>query len=103
MSTVMQTIARLLPRGTSRGPDTPVRVSWSVAPSWAPDLFAVAATLVNLSGCYAHAKVTGGPDPDGDDGAFAERTQRLGRSWRELRYDRDLWQTVGHHWKQLLL
>lgn len=33
---------------------------WDLCPSWAPDVFAVAATLIELSGCYTEATCVGG-------------------------------------------
>jgi hypothetical protein len=53
-----QIVQRLLPGGTGDLADgAPNRIDWSVPPDWPPDLFAVAATLVNQSGCYAHFEV----------------------------------------------
>jgi hypothetical protein len=102
----MQTIQRLLPQGTvpSRAGEVPVRMSWSLPPRWGPDLFAVCATLVNLSGCYAHAGITGNPEAGPDDADFVVRVQLLGKIWRES--DRknigELIRSVRHHWKIIL-
>lgn len=35
--------------------------SWNACPAWPPDVFAVAATIIDLSGCYTYA----GPQPGG--------------------------------------
>jgi len=55
MPTISQLIERLLPNG-SNPEATP---SWDLFPNWPPDLFAVAATLINLSGCYTLSRYTG--------------------------------------------
>jgi len=86
VATVLQTIHRLLPAGTvvfdSR--EEPCSVDWIPPPEWPPDLFAVCATLVSLSGCYAHAAVTGGTANSIDSSREApSRVRRLGRVWRE--------------------
>jgi len=55
--TVMDVLRRLMPNGPQRrGTAIESGVSdneWRVPPSWPPDLFCVAATLVEASGCYA--------------------------------------------------
>src|SRR5258707_14745342 len=50
MPKVFEVIQRLLPGGTAR---TGESVRWTACPDWPPDLFAIAASLVNLSGCYS--------------------------------------------------
>lgn len=54
MPTIFQTIKRLLPQGSNKTKGK--RHSWASCPIWPPDLFAVSATLVHLSGCYALPK-----------------------------------------------
>jgi hypothetical protein len=49
MVTIFDIIERLLPDGTSKGS----RKSWTRPPMWPPDLFAVTASLVDRSDCYA--------------------------------------------------
>jgi len=49
MPKIIDIIHRLCPKGTSPAR----RPNWKKCPAWPPDLFAVTATLVNLSGCYA--------------------------------------------------
>lgn len=55
MSTVSEIINRLFPSGTNPGGK-----GRGVFPMWPPDLFAIAATLVERSGCYAHPYYAGG-------------------------------------------
>lgn len=52
MSTIERTLHRLLPKGSSQTGD------YSNCPAWPPDLFAVVATLVDRSGCYAEPRYT---------------------------------------------
>lgn len=73
MNSVKAVIQRLLPKGT--GP----RRSYSRPPSWPPDLFAVAATLVNLSGCYSHASYQCGLDGCRFDDEYRDRVRDIGR------------------------
>jgi hypothetical protein len=48
--TVGDIISRLLPAGSRPGAEQP---DWRSCPTWPPDVFAVAATLAERSGCYA--------------------------------------------------
>ena len=65
MPTVNSMIQRLLPRGSNPGrPGV-----WAELPLWPPDVFAVCATLVDRSGCYASPRYANGY-PDGADGCF---------------------------------
>lgn len=59
MPRIIDIIQRLLPRGSSLLDEN----NWANAPFWPPDTFAVAATLVNLSDCYAKPKysIAGSP------------------------------------------
>lgn len=54
MPRVIEVIRRLFPMGTVAGR----RKNWSRPPFWPPDLFAVTATLVSMSGCYSRACYT---------------------------------------------
>lgn len=72
MDSVKSVVQRLLPKGT--GP----RRSYQRAPTWPPDLFAVAATLVNLSGCYARAAYQCGLDGCAYDDAHRALLDRVG-------------------------
>lgn len=49
MPSILNIVHRLFPQGTSLLHSN----TWTQPPFWPPDAFAVAATLVNLSGCYA--------------------------------------------------
>ena len=115
MPTINQIIHRLLPAGTtiSQAPEAPFEASWTVCPFFAPDLFAVVATLVNLSGCYAHPAVNDdesghgtiledGPDAQPD---YALRVAELGAIWaNDKRTDADkrrLRKQLDFLWKEL--
>lgn len=52
MSTVKSIVRRLCPSGTNRGPTENIERF----PFWPPDLFAVCATIINMSGCYARPR-----------------------------------------------
>lgn len=82
MPTIIGTIKRLLPQG-SRGTRT-APSDWNKCPAWPPDAFAVAATLIELSACYAHIRV-GADDPDG----YLRRIRACGEAWR------DSWDAFG--------
>jgi len=58
MPTVFEHLRELLPRGTNPGPDH----SFRKCPAWPPDLFAVAATLLDSSSYYATPPFTAGWD-----------------------------------------
>jgi hypothetical protein len=86
MPTVSEVIRRVLPQGTNPAPEgEPVLVDWSVPPLWPPDLFALAATLVRLSGAYAHASVTGSTAKSaGPSATYPDRVEGVGDAWRTL-------------------
>lgn len=74
MPTIRDIIKRLFPKG-SRNDD-----KWDLPPVWPPDLFAVAATIVQQSGCYAS------PDCSGTtEGLFhkqyREKVEKAGKLW----------------------
>ena len=56
MKSVLEVVRRLMPDGSdyARASKKPPR--WKQCPWWPPDVFAVAATLVNQSGCYAQPR-----------------------------------------------
>jgi hypothetical protein len=58
MSTILQHLHELLPEGTNPGPDH----SFQKCPAWPPDLFAIAATLLDSSSYYATPTFTAGWD-----------------------------------------
>ncbi len=75
---VRDVIRRILPGGTVYG-----RRSWSLVPFWPPDLFAVAATLVNLSGCYANTRYLCGFDDCSYNERHWRKVARLGQAFSE--------------------
>ncbi|MBY0306064.1 MAG: hypothetical protein K2W86_13075 [Sphingomonas sp.] len=54
MTTIRALIHRLLPGGTRFNTDRKPCGSWEQIPLWPPNVFAVAAQLVERSGCYRH-------------------------------------------------
>lgn len=102
MPTVMQVIQRLLPRGTML-PETGANDSspdWTDPPLWPPDLFAVAATLVSMSGCYAHADSTRLPEVFSSDYPLA--VAKIGQRWASAKPEEGLPQEVALLWRELL-
>lgn len=87
---VRDVIRRLLPRGSDGSG------RWDKVPMWPPDLFAVAATLVDRSGCYANTRYLCGFGDCTHDEAYwneieqlaaelsAGRSGRLQRVWKIL-------------------
>jgi hypothetical protein len=94
-----QLLQRCLPVGTATARD-----SWRSFPRWPPDLFAVAASLVQASGAYAIAMPS---DDEGDPGhpfgsGFTDRVEALGLEWRQSMTNRALDQHLQKLWKMLL-
>jgi hypothetical protein len=77
MDTAKAIIQRMLPSGTTGAGD------WSDLPYWPPDLFAVAATIVNLSGCYAHTRYLCGFADCTYDEAYRERIQAISAEYAD--------------------
>ncbi|MGC3967076.1 MAG: hypothetical protein QM775_06800 [Pirellulales bacterium] len=77
MATVLEVIQRLFPRGTNLSPGTSV----SEFPIWPPDLFAVASTIVNLSGCYIRPRYATG---DLQDCLYTDDATRFGFSTKNF-------------------
>ena len=78
MSTIIGIIKRLFPEGTRATSSK----SWKLCPLWPPDLFAVSATLVNLSGCYSEARFTASEAKRflfTDE--YRRRVVKLGKAW----------------------
>ena len=100
---VGEVLARLLPRGSLGTRPAGQRAwhddltPWQVCPPWPPDLFAVAATLVQKSGAYAYRvhDVGRGGAFDAD---YVEFVTGLGQAWRESltvpSAVQELWSTV---------
>lgn len=99
MRTVSEVIRRLLPDGTGR------RNSWSEVPRWPPDLFAVTATLVNRSGCYAHSHYLCGFERCHFDEKYRSRVAKLGADfakWKRPQRIQKLWETLlSEEWELL--
>ena len=104
MPTVNSMIQHLLPRGSNPGrPGV-----WAELPLWPPDVFAVCATLVDRSGCYASPRYANGY-PDGADGCFFsgadyyddinyyDDIDDLAQDWRANRLDR-----LQQYWSVLM-
>ncbi|TCF96620.1 hypothetical protein BZM26_36575 [Paraburkholderia strydomiana] len=92
---IIELVRSILPEGTERrfavirdgevafGNDSDV-VSWDLCPAWPPDLFAVAATLVERTSCYTLA----GPDPDAsklaEHIAYVDEVEQLASQWTRV-------------------
>lgn len=78
MSRIIDVICRLFPHGTSPlHPD-----SWKEPPFWPPDAFAISATLINRSGCYAEARYSTPGSPGCIfTGEFCRSIQDKGSEW----------------------
>ena len=92
--TVGQLITRLLPRGSrAKG-----KRSHDKFPVWPPDLFAVAASLVEHSGRYASCIY----QPWGTDGfapEYVKRVRKLGSEWSDA--EDEIPRSVEHHVQEL--
>ena len=84
MGTVGELIRRLLP--DDAGWNTNRR--WAQLPSWPPDLFAVAAALVERAQCYVNPRYTSHWNPSClFDNHYREHVCQVGKDWRELRWN----------------
>ncbi|MGV0759105.1 hypothetical protein V6768_07345 [Tistrella mobilis] len=63
MSTIQDLIHRMLPDGTGLDPDLPA--SWDACPFWPPDLFAVAARMVELGSVHTRPWMYAAPGSQG--------------------------------------
>lgn len=80
MSTVQEIVHRLFPNGTYHG-----HKDHKHFPIWPPDMFALTATLIKRTGCYAHAQFGG----YGGAGLFTDRRLlddlcKHARSWASI-------------------
>jgi hypothetical protein len=91
MATLHEIVRRLLPQGSRHGG----RKAWKLCPYWPPDVFGVAATLAELSGCYSWHR----PAPT-SRGQYNLEARELGKQWRERLVPPRL---VSGWWKQLSL
>lgn len=102
MPTVQDVIRRLLPTGTNayQQPQDPQGPSpWERVPGWPPDAFAVAATLVNMSGCYSRPRYAGGVDEEQMFIPDAVHFARLhAERWAQLPAPEDLDPAIQHLW-----
>jgi hypothetical protein len=79
---VRDIVQRLLPQGTEAVEGSTPR--WEACPPWPPDVFAVAATLISISGYYADSRYAAGLTQDGlFDDDYRARVKKLGKEWRE--------------------
>jgi hypothetical protein len=108
MPTIDAMMQRLLPRGTNDN----VRDWDSLPPLWPPDAFAVAATLVERSGCYAHPLFAGGDasisfrmpvkDAGREHEAYVDYIHHTAAAWRDgrpegIREITNLWAILRQH------
>ncbi len=80
MPTLFEEVKRLLPEGTDDGRPA----TWTRCPAWPPDLFAVASTLVALSGCYSSpGHISPWVNRWHFSKAYLDEVTRVGKTWRE--------------------
>jgi hypothetical protein len=71
-----------MPDGTIRGSKSPDK--WEHAPNWPPDLFAVAATIVDMSGVYSDRRYGGGISPPGFfDKKYVSKIRKYAKEWMD--------------------
>lgn len=96
MATIAETLNRLFPRGTNPGS----RGSLRSCPAWPPDLFAVAATLLEGSSAYAELPCTAGWNSAGYlfSNSYLREVKRAGAEWARTgnapQIIRDLWHAL---------
>jgi hypothetical protein len=92
---IADVVRQVLPAG-SRG-----NGSWHDLPLWPPDMFAVAATLASLSGCYSDPSYTADGDSCFFDKDYEREIALYGKRWMEatdpngLRPLQTLWNTLA--------
>ena len=80
MPTIGDEIRRLLPMGSRPGPAK----RYAECPLWPPDLFAVAASLVNLSQCFTWPQYAAGWGPGYRlNDSYVRDVVRIGKEWRD--------------------
>jgi len=101
LASINGVIRRIFPNGTNVGAK---HADCSTCPRWPPDAFAVAGTLVELSGCYADVRYGGlGRGSLFRDAAFRKRIYEGGIAWRKSRdVDSDVSQQLDTLWLVLL-
>ncbi len=81
MPTISETIERLLPNGTHYKFK---EEGWDQVPVWPPDLFAVAATIVEQSGCYTSDRYSGRENGSLFFGKkYRRKVAKAARDWHE--------------------
>jgi hypothetical protein len=78
VQTVQDVLRYLLPGGTGRNEAGP---SWETCPTWPPDVFAVAATLVSRSGCYLRRRYNRYDAGSIFSDAYRKRVAAAGDRW----------------------
>lgn len=105
--TVGEVIAQLLPDGSRPGMSR--ARSWRRCPVWAPDIFAVAATLADRSGCYTEPGIvlSRTPDERAEKRRNATEAQSLGEAWSLQaklnavpRQVREAWAALVNAWNE---
>lgn len=80
---VRDVVARLLPQGSrivNEATHRPGQGAWDLCPLWPPDLFAVSASLVGRSDCYAQLRQGTSSNFSFDD-SYRQQVTELGRDW----------------------
>ncbi len=98
MPTVREIVRRLLPYDDAWNESG----GWPVLPTWPPDVFAVAATLVEMSGCYVHPRYIAywrRSCVHNDD--YLENVRRIGEAWRTRRLIRNQERYLSARWREL--
>ena len=92
-----------MPHGTTARKNEDASISWEECPIWPPDVFAVSATLINLSGCYSRSEnsVSGFSQYRFTE-QYRQFVCKLGADWRESTSG-DTPNDLKDLWKQLLI
>lgn len=98
MAKISDIIRRLLPIGTAGTSEG----GWDECPAWPPDVFAVAATFAEISGCYSAAAYSGGSAGGLFGPDYRRRVRSAGKKWRESVFPppsraRQLWRELLSH------
>lgn len=94
MPTVRDVVRRLFPRGTN----PTGRRNWGQVPRWPPDAFALAASLIELSGCYVRPRFAGyGKGSLLARRGFLNGLQKIGERWSKGKVPRE----VDSLWREL--
>jgi hypothetical protein len=100
MKTVREIVRRLMPDGSDSARATKRPARWTKCPWWPPDVFAVAATLVSQSGCYAKPRFSASCSSGFAFGRkYVKFVQKTAKSWVD-NVDPPL--EVSHLWSDLV-